>query len=164
MDEMNIVTAVFADGSNNTFANENLYQYDYGQILKIEGAELPSTFTVEFCNVGDEETIQQIGSADGVTIPDNFLQTGKDIEAYIFLHTGEDDGETEYKITILVYPKPEQGDEEPTPAQQSVIDQLIVALNSGVEHVDAVAEQMEESQITVSVEDGILTFKRGANS
>ena len=164
MGEMNIVTAVFANGSNNTFANENLYQYDYGQILKIEGVELPVAYTVEFCNVGDEETISQIGNADGVSIPDNFLQSGKDIEAYIFLHTSDSDGETKYKITILVYSKPEQGDEEPTPAQQSVIDQLIVALSSGVEHVDAVAEQVEESQITVSVEDGILTFKRGANS
>lgn len=164
MDEMNIVTATFENGSNNTFANDNLYQYDYGQILKIEGVELPAAYTVEFCNVGDEETISQIGNADGVSIPDNFLQSGKNIEAYIFLHAGDSDGETEYKITILVYSKPEQGDKEPTPAQQSVIDQLIVALNSGVEHVDAVAEQMEESQITVSVEDGILTFKRGANS
>ena len=164
MNDMNIVTAVFESGSNNTFANENLYQYDYGQILKVEGVDLPSAYTVEFCNEGDETTISQIGNADGVSIPDNFLQTGKNIEAYIFLHTGDDDGETEYKITILVYQKPEQSDEEPTPAQQSVIDQLIVALNDGVEHVDAVAEQMEESQIIVSVEDGILTFKRGANS
>ncbi len=140
----NITTIFLRRRCRTAIANSSLYRYDHGQILKIEGVELPTTYTVDFCNVGDTETMPMIGNADGVTIPDDFLQTGKDILAYIWL-TGEGHGETEYEMTIKVKPRQWRGDAEPTPVQQTAIDQLITQLNNGVDHVDEIAESLEAS-------------------
>lgn len=141
---MNITTVSFGAGDTIAISEGNLWQYDYGQILKIQGLDLPAVYTVDFANIGDTETISMIGDENGVQIPDDLLTTGKSIYAYVWLHTGNNDGETEYKIGIPVFPRPERGDEEPTPAQQSIIDQLIIQLNNGIEHVDEIAESIGE--------------------
>jgi hypothetical protein len=159
---MNITTVSFGAGDTIAISEESLYQYDYGQILQIEGLDLPTVYTVDFCNSGDSDTMPMIGDANGVTIPDDFLRTGKNINAFIWLHTGDADGETEYKIVIPVAPRPERGDEEPTPTQQTVIDQLITQLNNGIEHVDEIAESIDPPY-SITIENGVLTFKRGVN-
>lgn len=132
----NIITAKFKAGQTSAWA-DGLYQYDYGQILKFDGLELPEAYEVHFSDtpiIGDAKT--QIGNADGVTIPDEYLQTGSTIYAWVFLHTGEDDGETEYSITVPVTKRPKPTDEAPTPQEQSAIDQAIAALNIAVEKAD----------------------------
>lgn len=142
---MNITTVSFGAGDTIAISEGNLWQYDYGQILKIQGLDLPAVYAVDFANIGDTDSVPMIGDENGVQIPDSLLATGKSIYAYVWLHTGDDDGETEYKICVPVFPRPERSDEEPTPEQQTVIDQLITALNNGVAHVDEVAESLEES-------------------
>lgn len=117
-----------------------LWQYDYGQVLEINGLDLPATYQVHFCNCTDTQTITVLGNADGVLIPDNLLQTGKTVIAYIYLHTGADDGETEYKITIPIRTRPAPSDIPPTPEQQSALDEAIAALNSAVENVEEIAD------------------------
>ena len=72
----------------------SLYQYDYGQWLILQGIDLPEAYEVHFAAEGQTETITVLGNADGVLIPDELLQTGKRIYAWIYLHTGDDDGET----------------------------------------------------------------------
>lgn len=136
---MNKTIALFQPGQTAVIASTPLYQYDYGQILEISGLELPETFTVDFGGVCDAETKPWLGENNSVVIPDEYLQTGQSINAYIFLHTGADDGETEYKISIVVIPRPERTQETPTPQQQSVIDQAIAALNAGAESASASA-------------------------
>ena len=136
---MNKTFAVFANGGTMTTAQTALWQYDYGQILVIQGVQLPTSYEVQFCNTGDSTTITSIGDASGVVIPDQFLQSGETIYAYIYLHTGNADGETEYKITIPVLNRAEPTDIEPTPAQESTIGQLIDALNAGVSAAEAAA-------------------------
>lgn len=142
---MNITTVSFGAGDTIAISEGNLWQYDYGQILKIQGLDLPAVYTVDFANIGDTDSVPMIGDENGVQIPDSLLATGKSIYAYVWLHTGDDDGETEYKICVPVFPRPERSDEEPTPTQQTVIDQLITELNNGVAHVDEVAENLNES-------------------
>lgn len=129
---MNKVIAVFANGGTMTTTQTALWQYDYGQILVIQGVQLPTAYEVHFCNSKDSTTITSIGDADGVVIPDQFLQNGEVIYAYVYLHTGDSDGETEYKVTIPVMDRAEPTDIEPTPAQESTIGQLISALNDAV--------------------------------
>ena len=136
---MNKTIALFPPGQTAVIASTPLYQYDYGQILEISGLELPETFTVDFGGVCDAETKLWLGANNSVVIPDEYLQTGQSINAYIYLHTGADDGETEYKISIVVIPRPERSQETPTPQQQSVIDQAIAALNAGVASASASA-------------------------
>lgn len=110
-----------------------LYQYDYGQILQLVGVELPNAYEVHFSNQPHGQATTQIGDADGVIIPDQYLLSGAPVYAWLYLHTGTDDGETEISITIPVLTRAQPTDQEPTPVQQDVITQAIAALNTAVE-------------------------------
>lgn len=127
----NITTAPL--GGNRNIKTKPLFQYDYGQVLKIVGVTLPAAYEVHFSNQLHGVATTQIGNADGVIIPDIYLTTGEPVYAWVYLHTGTDDGETEYTITIPVVRRASISDAEPTPVQQDVITQAIAALNTAVE-------------------------------
>ena len=113
-------------------------------MLQFVGIDLPETYEVHFANPGAPEAAPQIGSADGVKIPDAVLTSGRPINAWVFLHTGADDGETVYQVTIPVIQRPKPGDGEPSPVEQSVITQAIAALNSGVTRAETAAASAED--------------------
>jgi hypothetical protein len=144
---MNSITLVrFASGR--TVTSHYLWQYDYGQTLKIEGLDLPTAYEVHFSNqenIGTAKT--SIGNADGVTIPDEYLLSGKTVYAWIFLHDTETDGETEYKIIIPVRKRAKPTDIEPTPVQQDTITQAIAALNTAVEQTTQDVESTEQNAL-----------------
>lgn len=145
-DEMadNVVTALLRiDGVPTT--TRPLYQYDYGQILQLTGHELPPAYEVHFANAGDSTSKTQIGGADGVSIPDEYLESGAAIHVWLFLHAGPNDGETKAMIIIPVKTKAKTGDEEPVPVEQSVITQAIAALNDGVQRAEAAAKRIEQT-------------------
>ena len=105
---------------------------DYGLYLKIEGLELPSTYEVDFSNSEHNGTsVTMIGNADGVLIPRQFVDSGKDVFAFLY-HVGADYGRTIYKFRIPNKLRPDRTNEEPTPEQASTIDQAINALNTAV--------------------------------
>ena len=135
----NVTLAVF--GAGRSTATKSLYQYDYGQVLQITGLSLPSAYEVHFGNAAEGGvTKTSIGGPDGVVIPDEYLTSGEDIWAFVYLHTGEDDGETEYVVHIPVRKRPEPSDIEPTPEQQDVITQTIAALNVAVDKAENAVE------------------------
>lgn len=112
-----------------------LCQYDYGQILVLNGIELPSAYEVHFANsINSGTSITQIGNADGVSIPDELLKNPFDIYAWLYLHAGEDDGETVLVITIPVKQRAKVTNTPPTPVQQDAITEAIAELNSNVSH------------------------------
>ena len=128
---LNVITASF--GGLREVTTAPLWQWDYGQILEITGLDLPQAFEVHFSNSRKSgETITQIGTDNQVTIPDMYLTSGADIYAFVFLHDGLTDGETEYVIKIPVRERPEPSDIEPTPEQQDAITEAIAALNTAV--------------------------------
>lgn len=145
----NILTAVFK-GCERAVETKPLYQYDYGQIIKFKiHSSLPNSYEVHFSNCPDYGTaITSIGNADGAPIPDQFLVTGDPIYAWLFVHTGENDGETEYFVKIPVIPRAKPSNEQPTPQEQSVISQTIAALNNGVERAENAAQMI--TNMTVS--------------
>lgn len=133
---LNIITAKFCSGATQAWAPE-AWQYDYGQVLQFDGIDLPEAYQVHFSNKPmTGETITQIGNADGVSVPDQFFQSGEAVYAWVYLHEGEDDGETVYMVTIPVKKRPQPSEEQPTPVEQSAIDQAIAALNIAVERAD----------------------------
>ena len=137
------ITPVYFNGSREAFLEEEegLVQYDYGQILKFEDIELPSAYTVHFGNEKEDGLSKpMIGDEDGVEIPAEFLQTGLPVWAWIFLHEGEDDGETEYIVKIPVRRRSRPTNYAPTEVQQSAIDQAIAALNVAVEETEESAQ------------------------
>ena len=139
MSELNIITANLSHGKQ--FVTASRYMEDYGQVLKIEGMDLPSVYQVDFSNNlmrGNSKT--NIGNADGVAIPDEYISTGRDVYAFLYL-TGDMWGRTIATIRIPNKTRPKRTDAIPTPTQQGIIDQTIAALNTAVESTAADAEQ-----------------------
>lgn len=131
-----------------------VWQYDYGQILKISGElvnALPKAVEVQFSltqKYGDTTT--RIGNVlDGVLdvgIPNDFLNNTEKqydyyIYAYIFLNN-KTSGNTKYEIVIPVIsrPKPEEPTEEPLP-EPNIFHEAISAVNDAADR----AEQAEQN-------------------
>lgn len=115
-----MITAIF---ENNQLVSYSLktWQYDYGQILRIEGLNLPTAVEIHFSlTEKGGESVTRVGmTKDGVTdvvIPDSFLENNditQDYRIYAFIYLRDDtSGQTEYKIPISVTsrPKPEAFD------------------------------------------------------
>lgn len=141
----NTITVAFG-AMRKTTATPINYQYDQKQILIIKGIELPEYYTVDFCNEGDAQTKPVVGTADGVEIPDEYLLTGKRVKAYIVIVDGES-VQTRYEVTIPVNNRPARTDIEPTPEEQSQIDQLIAQLNEAVQLIRNVSLDVDENGI-----------------
>ena len=141
----NITVADFSGGVTR-ITTAKRWQYDYGQLLSFSGIELPSTFECQFSNIERGEAITQIGSNNTVTIPDAMFLRGAHIYAWVFLHTGEDDGETEYMAVIPIMKRAQPSDTPPTPVEQSVITQAIAALNAAVDQTGADVIAAEAAQ------------------
>lgn len=128
---MNLSNIIIAEFDNSNYIlTSPVYQYDYGLVLKINGIDLPDVYEVHFSNLefsGESET--SIGNSEGVEIPNTYLTSGEYIYAWLFLHTGENDGEVEFKIEIPVRKRAKPNDEY-TPEQETVIERAIALLNS----------------------------------
>ncbi len=130
MDTSKIIKGVVNSGRYTVTAP--IVKENYGIYLQIEGVELPETYQVDFSNEEHHGTsVTMIGNADGVRIPRQFIDTGKDIFAFLYW-VGEDYGKTVYKFRIPNKCRPDRTDDTPTPEEQSVIDQAISALNEAV--------------------------------
>lgn len=133
---MNTTTVTFFGRETACFA-QPLWQWDYGQILVIKGVELPESFEVHWTDKTSGTTTTTMGqTVDGVSsveVPDVYLESGNTVFAYIYLHETEADGETEYKVTIPVLPRPRPVHETPTPVQQTEIEQLMAQLEAATE-------------------------------
>lgn len=123
---------------------KSLYQYDYGQKVRVLDLKLPTHYEVHFSNYEHGDATIVLASSNEFDIPDMYLQNGRDVYIWIYLHTGNDDGETEYQITIPVIKRAKPTDEEPTEEQQSIIDQTIIALNNAVTEARAISEDVTE--------------------
>lgn len=112
-----MITAIF--NPDTTMANAyGLWQWDYGQILRIQGLHLPSMVEIHFSlqETGGTSASRVGVTKDGVTdviIPDSMLENDgatKDYDMFAFVYlTDATSGQTEYKINLQVEsrPKPE---------------------------------------------------------
>ena len=112
-----MITAIF--NPDTTMANAyGLWQWDYGQVLRIQGLHLPSMVEIHFSlqETGGTSASRVGVTKDGVTdviIPDSMLENDgatKDYDMFAFVYlTDATSGQTEYKINLQVEsrPKPE---------------------------------------------------------
>lgn len=105
-----------------------LYQYDYGQVLKFEGMELPESYEVHFGNDPAGTAVIVLGDAQGAPIPDSCLAAGRDIYAWLYLHTGTQDGETVYSVVIPVIPRAAASEGEADPVQRNALSEAVALL------------------------------------
>lgn len=123
----NIIEVNAIDGSVTPAA----YQWDYGLVLHITGATLPSVTEWQFSR--GLETFTAIGDATTCPIPDACLEVSGIMRAYLVTHTGEDDGETARTFAIPVIERPKPSEVEPTPGQQDALDKAIAILQAATD-------------------------------
>lgn len=124
----NILYARFCAGRR-CVQTEALYQYNYGQRLKITGLTLPETYEVHFGVSKAGDTMLAIGDATGVLIPDACLLSVQTVYAWLYLHTGEDDGETEFEISIPVKARGKLPNESPPPPSPPLVRTRVTSLD-----------------------------------
>lgn len=144
----NILTAVFED--DRYCRVSGAWQYDYGQILRIQGLNLPKAVEIHFSLTEKSgESITRIGTTkDGVTdvlIPDSMLEkeTNQNYSIYAFIFLSDTvSGNTEYRIAIMVNtrPKPEIPG---SPEEPEIFREAIEAVNQAAARSEAARDQAE---------------------
>jgi hypothetical protein len=146
-----MITAIIDAGQHYCQAVSDLWQWDYGQTLRIQGVKLPAAVEVQFSTterIG--ETVTRIGvTQEGVTevpIPDTLLEgsgTTQDytIYAFVYIENG-DSGKTEYRVSMKVRarPKPEA---HATPEEGELFRQAIVAVAESADRAESARKSAE---------------------
>ena len=140
-------------GKNETYKEirGGLWQWDYGQVLRIQGLDLPTATEIHF-SLRDKggEAVTRVGTTkDGVTdavIPDTMLENNGSavdyfIYAFIYL-TDAASGQTEYKISMKVKsrPKPEAFD---SPEDAELFREAIAAVNEAADRAETAEKEAE---------------------
>lgn len=146
-----MITAVIDAGQHYCQAVSDLWQWDYGQTLRIQGVKIPAAVEVQFSTterIG--ETVTRIGvTQEGVTeapIPDTLLEGGGTtqdytIYAFVYIENG-DSGKTEYRVSMKVRarPKPEA---HATPEEGELFRQAIVAVAESADRAESARKSAE---------------------
>lgn len=129
-----------------------LWQWDYGQVLRIQGLNLPKAVEIHFSLQGSGgQSVTRIGmTKDGVTdvvIPDSLLENEEslgdyDIYAFIYL-TDDTSGQTEYKICMPVKarPKPEAFDK---PEDEEIFQEAITAVRESADRAESAEQKVAQ--------------------
>lgn len=137
---------------NDTGIKYGLWQYDFGQVLRIQGGNLKPAVEIHFSlQETGGEAVTRIGTTkDGVTdvvIPDTMLindETEDKYKIYVFIYIADSQsGETEKKFTLEVKsrPKPEAFD---TPEDKKLFEEAIKAVNSAAERAETAEQKAAE--------------------
>lgn len=148
-----MITAVFTDNSDYARAT-GLWQWDYGQRLRIEGLTLPAAVEIHFALTEQSgDAITRVGTTkDGVTevvIPDSLLENqaaGATYEIYAWIYLADKtSGKTIKRISMQVKrrPKPEGHD---TPEDAELFQDAIEAVNASAERAETAREGAEAAQ------------------
>lgn len=137
---------------NKTLIAQGLWQYDFGQVLRIQGGNLAKAQEIHFSlDATGGDSVTRIGiTQDGVTdvvIPDTMLindETDSGYSIYVFIYKRDaESGETEKKITLKVNsrPKPEAFD---TPEDKELFEEAIKAVKESAERAESAEKQVGE--------------------
>ena len=128
-------------GPRGTYTEGMITEEDYGILFQMPDLDLPAAYQVDFSNkLTGGTALTVVGNSDGALIPTSLIDSGKDVYAFLY-YTGVGFGKTTHVFRINNNRRAKRGTPAPTPAQQSVIDQTIAALNDAVESTAADAEQ-----------------------
>lgn len=142
---------------------ESVYQYDYGRVLIIDGLELPSVFEAHFAMPGDEEAIIVAGQDNRVAIPNACLDKTGVVTMYIYDHSGQNDGETEYVVRFNVIRRAKPMDDG-TPEEKSHMSEAIALMQHASIEGNVKKWLEEHPEATTTVQDGAITFQKLALS
>ena len=138
-----------------TRRDQKLWQYDYGQVLRIAGKEFPKVAEVQFSlQQSGGHTLDRIGTSNNglltVQIPNELLQnkgTTSDYTIYAFVYlSGDGYGNTKYMIQLPVESRPEPTDPSEDPSvDPSIFEDAINAVNASAERAETAEKSAKES-------------------
>lgn len=131
------------------------WQYDYGQILRINGIALPASYKAEFSNTGRGDAISTVQTTAEILIPAHFLTSGSPVYIWLVV-VDEQSRTTEYALQVPVAPRAKPIYTEPTPEEQTAMDQALAALNAGVAEVRDAARELETLSRVTSLDETAL--------
>ena len=123
-------------------------QWDYGYVFVPEFEDMPATYRLDFSNDEHHGTALPVYcGSEGGEVPEELIDTGKDIFVWFF-YIGDGFGKSEYKWRIPNNCKPKTEQDEPTPSQQSSIDQAISVVNDAVERAEDAQQAIEDMSVS----------------
>ena len=143
-------------GRERTARKSGLYQYDYGQILRVSDLELPEYVTVDFSITdtrGSTET--RVGkTTDGcleVQIPNELLKNSHVsvnteyymIYAYIYV-SDETSGNTVYKVILQVKTRSKPSDIGTDPEGEKLLDEAVNAVNAAASRAETAEKNAKQ--------------------
>lgn len=182
-----ITTIEYQPGYHYINSLKSLWQYDYGQTLRLKGFNLPLVAEIHFSDAETGgTTTTEVGTTQGditdVHIPDKLLKLNKkqDYNIYAFVYiTDDESGNTECKIRIPVRSRPnpgvETGEGEKTPFADAInavnsaadraetakkaVDQQVSNFDTHVEEKKAEASESISSAANTAKEEGIAAIQ-----
>lgn len=154
-----MIEAVFKGNQKETVAY-GLWQYDYGQTLRIQGVQLPSTVQVHFAlQAIDGEATTEIGTSQkGITevkIPDALLKQTTEIDIYdrptytmyAWVYTTDGKfGKTEYRVIMPISKRAKPKDYDPEEEiVTKVFDQIVAKMDASATKAENAANQATET-------------------
>lgn len=154
-----MIEAVFKGNQKETVAY-GLWQYDYGQTLRIQGVQLPSTVQVHFAlQAIDGEATTEIGtSQNGITevkIPDALLKQTTEIDIYdrptytmyAWVYTTDGKfGKTEYRVIMPISKRAKPKDYDPEEETVTkVFDQIVAKMDASATKAENAANHATET-------------------
>ena len=133
------------DASDRDAERHGLIQYDYGQVLRIHGLDLPPAVEIQFSYREKGGTTEnRVGTTkDGVTevrIPDAMLKnngTTQDYAIWVFIYvTDETSGNTVYRIKLYVDSRPAPGEVGEDPDESHILDEAVNAVNAAASRAE----------------------------
>lgn len=147
MEKHNTVHAIFTSGEKVAEIKDDVWQYDFGQILQIEGLPLPPVVEVHYANKGKDIALPQTGVTEGgitsAPIPNEILEEKGAFTAYIFVTDGES-GETCYTINGYVNKRPPVEGFN-TPEDQEILHAAVGAVNAAAERAESAETKATEA-------------------
>lgn len=144
-----MVNAIFAKFAKNEIRNDvyGLWQWDYGQVLRIQGLDLPTAVEIHFSlQETGGEAVTRVGttrdSVTNVVIPDSMLENSgaaRNYSIYVFVYLAdESSGETVRKIVLHVTARPKPEVHE-SPEEAELFREAIAAVNAAANRAEQAA-------------------------
>ena len=145
--EKHNIHITFEPGAATAEIKEDVWQYDFGQVLQIGGLSLPPVVEVHYANKGEDIALPQTGVTEGgittAPIPNEILEEKGAFTAYIFVTNGES-GETCYTINGYVNKRPPVKGFD-APEDQEILHAAVGAVNAAAERAESAETKATEA-------------------
>lgn len=124
---------------------EAVWQWDHGDTVHLNDIDLPSSYKAEFSNVPVRGTAKSmVLTGDSFEIPYEYQESGEPIYIWI-VYVDSTSRQTELFIVTPVNARSRPTDESFEPEEQTEVEQVMSALNSGVELVQEIADGIPQA-------------------